>query len=200
MIPPIVKYWTTGRRNAIMNAARKWCSEAINNRFTNETLLLTWARRRLQTSQWKAVQSDKDGGFVTCAKHDIQEIHAKSLMKDTYDERNRHEYDTQSVINCCSKLAKKIAQYEDGPGLTHAIMKPWSNKICTLASKLRITCKKHKPAGEVSFRNVHASVGYPLDGVANFFFFQKKTQTWRAQPLVEELQIIGRILERVESP
>ena len=168
LIPPVVKCWTNGIRRAILNAARKGCSEAINNRFTNETLLLRWARRRLRTSQWTAVQSDKDGGFVMCAKHNIPEIHAKLLTKDMYDERDRHEYDTQSVMKSCLKLAQKIAKYEDEPGLTHAIMKPWWNKNCSLASKLRITCKSHKTAGEVSFRNVHASVGYPLAGIAQW--------------------------------
>ena len=168
LIPPIIKCWTTGLRRAILNAAKKGCSEAINCRFTNESLLLRWARQRLRASQWTAVQSDKDGGFVMCAKHDIPEIHAKLLTKDMYDERNRHEYDTQSVMQCCLKLAQKIAKHEDEPGLTHAIMKPWWNKNCSLTSKLRITCKSHKPAGEVSFRNVHASVGYPLAGVAQW--------------------------------
>ena len=63
-----------------------------------------------------------------CAKHDIPEIHAKLLMKDMYEERYRHEYDSQSFIRCCSKLAKNIDKYEDEPGHTRAIMKPWSNK------------------------------------------------------------------------
>ena len=30
-----------------------------------------------------------------CAKHDIPEIHAKLHMKYMYEERHRHEYDTQ---------------------------------------------------------------------------------------------------------
>ena len=34
-----------------------------------------------------------------------------------YDERHRQEYDTQYVIKCCSKHAKKIAKYEDEPGI-----------------------------------------------------------------------------------
>ena len=76
-----------------------------------------------------------------CAKHDIPEIHAKLLMKDMYEERHRHEYDTQFVTQCCSKLAEKVAKFEDEPGLTRAIMKPLSNKNSDLASKLRITCK-----------------------------------------------------------
>ena len=37
LIPPVPKCWTTGLKNATMNAARKVCSEAINNSFTNET-------------------------------------------------------------------------------------------------------------------------------------------------------------------
>ena len=118
LIPPIVKGWTTGLRRAILHAARKGCSEGINNRFTNETLLLRWASRRLRASQWTAVQSDKDGGFVMCAKHDIPEIHAKLSTKDMYDERDRHEFGTQSVMKCCLKLAKKITKYADEPGLT----------------------------------------------------------------------------------
>ena len=63
-----------------------------------------------------------------CAKHDIPEIHAKLLMKDMNEERHKHEHDAQSVIKCCCKLAKKIAEYEDEPSVTRAIMKPWSNK------------------------------------------------------------------------
>ena len=129
LIFPIAKCWTTGLRNVIMNAARKGCSEATNNRFTNGTLQLRWARRRHRTSQW-TVQSDKDGGFVMCAKHDIPQIHAKLPVKDMHDERHRHQYDTQCVIKCCSMLAKKIAKYEDELVLARAIMKPWSNKNC----------------------------------------------------------------------
>ena len=82
LIPPNGKCWATDLRRAILNAARKGCSEAINNRFTNETLLLRWARRRHRASQWTVVQSDQDGGFVMCAKHDIPEIHAKLLTQD----------------------------------------------------------------------------------------------------------------------
>ena len=52
------------------------------------------------------MQKAEDGGFVMCAKHDIPEIHAKSLMKDMYDEHHKHEYDTLFVSKCCSKLAK----------------------------------------------------------------------------------------------
>ena len=63
-----------------------------------------------------------------CVKHDIPEIHAKLHMKYMYDERHRHEYDTQFVMKCCSKLAEKIAKFEDEPGLTRAIMKPWEQK------------------------------------------------------------------------
>ena len=68
-----------------------------------------------------------------CAKHDIPEVHAKLHMKDMYEERHRHEYDSQLVIKCCSKLAKNIAKCEDEFGLTRAIMKLWSNKSCNLA-------------------------------------------------------------------
>ena len=132
-------------------------------------------------------------------KHDIPEIHAKLLVKDMYDERHRQEYDTQCVIKCCSKHAKKIAKYEDEPGLTRAILKPWSNKHCTLASKLRISCKSHKPDGEVSFRNVHASVGYPLAGVAQWVV-QETRRRLGERNYVEEQQTICWILERVESP
>ena len=62
LIPPIVECWTAGLRSAIMNATRKGVLKAINNRFTNETLLLRWARRRLRTSQWTAVQKDTRTG------------------------------------------------------------------------------------------------------------------------------------------
>ena len=96
--------------------------------------------------------------FVMCAKHDTPQMHAKWLMKDMCDECNRHESDTQSVIKCCSKLAKKIAKCEDEPGHTHAIIEPWLNKNCALVSKLRIACKTHKLHGGVSLRHVDASV------------------------------------------
>ena len=109
-IPPIAKCRTAGLGNAIQNAARK----GTNNRFTNETLLLRRARRRLRTT----VQSDEDGGFVMCATHDIPQIHAKLPTKDIHDERHRHEYDTQCVIKCCSDFAKKIDKYEDEVALT----------------------------------------------------------------------------------
>ena len=126
-----------------MNAARKGCSEATNNRFPNETLLLRWARRRLRTSQWVAVQSDKDGGFVMCAKHDIPEIHAKLLMKDMCEERYGHEHDSHSFIRCRSKLAKNIDKYEDEPGHTRNHETVVEQENSNLASNLRITCKSH---------------------------------------------------------
>ena len=50
-------------------------------------------------------------------------------------------------------------------------------KLLYLAPKLRITCKSHEPAGQVSFRNVHASVGYPLAGVAQWVVQKTETHT-----------------------
>ena len=56
-IPPIVKYWPTGIRNARWTETTKERSEGINKRLTNETLLLRWSGRRLRASSRTAVQS-----------------------------------------------------------------------------------------------------------------------------------------------
>ena len=79
----------------------------------------------------------------------------------------------------CSKLAKKIAKYGDEPGLTRAIMKSWSNKNSNLASKL----------SEVSLRNVHASVGYPLAGLAQ----------WVVQKLGRRLEECNHVLKNAKQ-
>ena len=126
--------------------------EAIERRHLEEGALLDRRRRDLESAIDPTVPKTMQGPDSTCTTSAT----GTSMT-------------TQSVIKCCSKLAQRTGKYEDEPGLTHAIMKPWSNKNCTLASKLRITCKSHKPAGDVSFRNVHASVGYKLAGVAQLF-------------------------------
>ena len=91
---------------------------------------------------------------------------------------------TESVTKCCSRIASRIAKHEGAPSLRHAIIKPWISNKCSLASTLRTTCESQKPPSEVSFRNVHASVGFPLAGVAR----------WEVQQLRRKLRKCNHLL------
>ena len=77
-------------------------------------------------------------------------------------------------------------------------MKPWWNRKGCLAWKLRITRESHKLASEESFINVHASVGYPLAGVAQWLFKELRRRLgecnhlWKnSKQFVESLKGLG---------
>ena len=166
LILPIVKCWTTGLTNAIMNAARKGAQR--RSTIASRTRRCCWDGRGedFEHHSGQRCRATRMGGSW-CVRSTTSQRSTPSCSWKTCTE------------SACHKLAKEVAKYEDKLGLTRAIMKSWSKKKknSNLTPKLRVTCKSHKPAGEVSFRSVHASVGHPLAGLAQWVAQKLRTQT-----------------------
>ena len=85
----------------------------------------------------------------------------KLLQKGKYSKRNRFEYDAQSVSNCCSGHIRQARRRSKSKTRNHETMAKQQELFC-------LKTENHVRVSQtaVSFRNVRASVGHPLAGVA----------------------------------
>ena len=103
-------------------------------------------------------------------KNDLVSIHREILTGAEYKEVPRDVISryASSVYEPAKKLAKSIASLENENGLKFAL-RPGPTAIGSkLQSRLVLTCKSHKGPGKVEFRNIHSSLGYPLEGLSRW--------------------------------
>jgi len=68
-------------------------------------------------------------------------------------------------------LARQIAGFHDEPSFERLINSALRQKQASVVSRLQITCKTHKPAGQVGFRGIHATPSYLLLGLSSWVAF-----------------------------
>ena len=64
------------------------------------------------------------------------------------------------------KRAMAIQKLTQEDGIAAEIVKPFRSQRATVVSSLVLQCKAHKPPGAVTFRAIHATPDYLLEGIA----------------------------------
>ena len=138
-----------------------------NRQFSTVTNLVTFGLKLLKTSNFIAIQTDKDGGMGIESINDVRVVIDEVLARPEYAEIpvcNRPKVLVEAVQRTM-KMAVKIEQSIGPPGIASAIRRYLREDNATIVSKLKLTLKSHKEAGEVSHRALHATPNYMLMGL-----------------------------------
>eukprot|EP00974_Lingulodinium_polyedra_P064136 6194811-Lingulodinium_polyedra.AAC.1 len=97
---------------------------------------------------------------------------------------------TKNGTEIHQKLVNKIANIEKEQALISSLGKSTRVQGAKVEAELIITCKSHKPPGEVSFRNTHANPCYIYEGVATWVAkkIQEKFKAWGAVHMIKNSQ------------
>jgi len=168
LVDPALIAWLHRFRSTIIKAARR--ARATSTR-SNISAIDRLGMLLLRRSGAKAVPTDKDGGFALLPRHAFMDAQSEMLSQSMYEEVGMHELSSVRVHGLYAqarKLAWRIERFNKEPDLAAAINKSMSVPGASLCANLQLTVKTHKPAGDVGFRNIHASPGYAFAGLASW--------------------------------
>ena len=135
-------------------------------RNSNVAAVVRWGVRLLRESPWTLVKCDKDAGMTIINKADVDIVEREILEHGRYRQVHVSTFCRRELSANYHKLAVKIAEVEESKQGYRAVMKSIRHKQNTRA-QLKLTCKTHNPPGEVTFRAIHASPCWSLEGVAS---------------------------------
>ena len=92
-------------------AARK--RARVRRDHANCSKLVALGLKRLKSSGWRAIITDKDGGFALVNDGDIYDIKENIFKKQYYQEVSPSEYNVQSIVKWHSTMCDAIATFEN---------------------------------------------------------------------------------------
>eukprot|EP00933_Yihiella_yeosuensis_P044464 TRINITY_DN39620_c0_g1_i1.p1 TRINITY_DN39620_c0_g1~~TRINITY_DN39620_c0_g1_i1.p1 ORF type:complete len:635 (+),score=76.46 TRINITY_DN39620_c0_g1_i1:476-2380(+) len=193
---PELQAWLFSLHHCLLKAAHFAKARARFNKSHSNLLPLTrLGMKMFRASKWAAVPTDKDGGFAFIDRNSLENVHLQLLQSSMYEELvdpsiAESRYYTRKYCH----LAKEIQKLEGEEGLANAIMKSLTD-TAKLPARLSITCKSHKPAGEVSFRNIHANAQYMFAGLSAWCASQLRRLLVQHQHLIPDSRTFVRQLK-----
>ena len=109
----MLENWISRFRTMVIQqciAARK--RARVRRDHSNCSKLVALGLKCLRGSQWRAVITDKDGGFALVNDDDIYDIKESIFKKAYYKEVSPWEYDVQSIVKWHSSMCDAIAVFE----------------------------------------------------------------------------------------
>ncbi len=161
---PDLEHFIRQFRSHSLSAYNKSIGVAKDKKPGNITSLAKLGRKLLNASNLAAAPTDKDGGYAIMPGEVLENAHKAILMSKSY--RYSPVNDWNSLTIWYFKLSKRIAKYANQPRLGAAINKSIMLADSSYISTLQVTCKTHKPAGKVTFRNIHSSSGWRFLGLS----------------------------------
>ena len=122
---------------------------------------------------YRAVRTDKDGGFVLVPKHVfIPEMLRILSNTHRYAEVNKTPDFGESVVHGFVDivLSNVPGHLEDNEktSFLRSILQPLRGRVQNVFSKLKCTVKTHKSPGHVEWRGIHSTVNTPFTGAIRF--------------------------------
>ena len=102
--------------------------------------------------------TDKDGGFAVCSHGSLQQGISRLWAKPWY--KRVYKTDFMDVMEEYTDAAIAISIQQ--PSLRKALLSDTWKGLLGIVAKLNVTCKTHKPVGEVGFRPIHSFSSSPL--------------------------------------
>ena len=126
---------------------------------------LDWIR----SSIWTLIPADKDHAQVFVRRDALPSTKEQILSKHWYEEIDPLDV-PDNLPARASFLISRIQRFHEALGddnehFVRSLRAPLNGKT---KATLKLLCKTHKPAGEVSFRNVHAAGGYASAGLSRW--------------------------------
>ena len=119
--------------------------------------LTVWASRLLEKSPWIPVPNDKETGFTLVHHDDLVPVLASVLETSAYAPASWVDPRRPGLSREYRAFAERVANYEDNPAWTTAILKSWISAGSSMGAVLALQAKTHKAPGHVTFRNLHAA-------------------------------------------
>ena len=160
--------WSSRAGKMIIDACRHAVSKhTIDRCFATMNSITTFALRFLQRCKVAVIPCDKDGGYTLTDKASLNTITEGILQNGNYKEIAYSTTDNEKnwAIASYVKLATKISNHFKEPALRSAILKSLRISGGSIVSRLKLTCKTHKPEGSVGFRALHTTPAYSFMGM-----------------------------------
>lgn len=179
-IAPELRCWTSFFQSHMRRACTRALSRHMHNprRWSNRTALDSFSVGWIRNSDYAIIPTDKDGGYCLVPRGCLRDAHREILQKSWYEE---FPIEFLPPWKCVAEqyvsLAHKIARVERQSSMVSLITSSlrYGNDD-GLVRTLDITVKSHKPAGEVSFRNIHAGGPYPFAGLGAWLMHRLRNQ------------------------
>lgn len=163
-VPPDLKLWTEGLRNAV-NAAARRATTIRTNTATNYRHLHKLAFKLLRASDYIAIPKDKEGGFVLTVRAELEECYNELLSSAVYrpaclPSTAEWRKEARAVCRHIANTTHNEQLYSD---LTRTLYRGQH-----AVGRLQFKVKSHKEAANVTVRALHASIPYPLEGISRW--------------------------------
>lgn len=201
LVAPELGAWLKNLRTEMIKTAKIAIKKAIIRKQKTTLPLTRWGLKLLKESKWIAIPNDKDGGYTLMEKSEYIEAVEKIRKKTMYEEINPSSM-TRNGTEIHQSLVRKIANHERDQGLVMSLGKSTKTKDAKVEAELIITCKSHKPPGEVSFRNIHANPCYMYEGVATWVAHKisERFKEWETVHLINNSQQLVNEIKGMEVP
>ena len=113
-----------------------------------------------------AVKADKENGYVLQPLESAVKVHESILGGAYYKEVAPRVAVYSSMSSWYAKLCWRVSALERDDRVAKVLLR--TTRHGRTKCKLQLTCKSHKSAGNVSHRNLHTSVMWAFDGLANW--------------------------------
>ena len=164
-IDPVLRRWFMRVSSAVAKAAADGIASTKYNRsYCNTMPLFRAAVRIYKSSPYAAIPNDKDSSYSFVKIADIPDIALKFVNPGRCVEVTKAAASIQWSM--AWELSRRIASLEEDPEMAAMLNRSLNQPAATVVAELQIKIKSQKPAGEVSFRCIHGSAGYPYAGIA----------------------------------
>ena len=164
---PAVRAWTAELATRIATSTRRAASIARRTDVRNTLPVLYWAKQWLSSHELVPVPRDRGGGVVLVHRQTL-ENEKRSLLASSWYEVVHGEIPLTELRGMYCELATRAQTHERCPGLANSICRSLSLSTARCATQLICTLKDHKPAGDMTFRNVHSGTGNCWQGLGKY--------------------------------
>jgi len=195
--PLPLRYWLRRVRDTVLHAYRHGKACVSRHCAVNWHALHRCAVQLMHEKGLVVAPLDKEPGVCLVKKTVLMQVHAGILQRASYEELSD---DGSSRVPALRReffaLAKRVAALypsELGESVRRQIIKPITHDDGWYVSRLQVLCKSHKPAGEVSWRNLHCSSQSAFLGLSLWLVGQ-------LQPIVDACpHVVGSVSDFVSS-
>ena len=195
-----IRRWTTGMMEAIMTEAASVQSHARHTSHNNMIPLTKLGLKLLQEGPLQAIPTDKDGGFCLHLRKDMLPIvHGILIDKGMYRFYGHRPLIYTDLAHRYTTLCYKVERLEEEAGRARALLRSLYNEGASLVADLNLTCKTHKPSGQVGHRNIHANPCYSFKGLGLWLARELRAHTHECQHLLRDTQDFCQKISRVQA-
>ena len=114
------------------------------------------ARSMMEKWRLVAVPNDKEPGFTVLPQEQYGEAHLTVLSGPKYLEFP-WDFEPQPLFTAYCRLTRKVSQLEGDEDIKRHLDRSLGVEKTVWTNALKLTCKTHKRAGNVTFRNLHTA-------------------------------------------